>query len=112
MDGRKFDDITQSVVQSKTRRGMIKGLVGAALAGVIAVRGAAGAGAETVRCNSDEKCEAKCGHESAVCCNGTCVLGTCGPDRKLNPKTCTCCRVDERGRPSGSGCTAPKYCGA
>jgi len=112
MDGRRFDDITRSVGRFTSRREVIKGLAGTALAGVVAVRAVGGAGAATLSCNSNEKCEAKCGRENAICCNGKCILGGCGPDRSLNLRTCTCCRVDERGRPTNTGCTAAKYCGA
>ena len=112
MDGTKFDSVTRALATAKGRRSLIKGLAGAALAGGAAIGGAAGAAAATVSCNTDEKCEAKCGRESALCCNGKCILGGCGPDRALNSKTCKCCRVDEQGRPTNTGCTAPKYCGA
>ncbi len=119
MDDRKFDKVTKSLSAAADRRGVIKGAAGAALAGLVALVGARSAGAAVTcpadrpgaRCNTDEKCEAKCGRESALCCNGTCILGGCGPDRALNLRTCQCCRVDERGQPTNTGCRAPKCCG-
>ncbi len=116
MDSRKFDEITRSLAGSKSRRGVIRGAAGAALAGLVAFR-AVGVGAQEedaggATCNTNEKCEAKCGRESALCCNGRCIFGGCGPDRVLNPRNCKCCRVDERGRPTNTGCRAPKFCGA
>ena len=112
MDGTKFDSVARALAATKGRRSLIKGLAGAALAGGAAIGGAAGPGAATVSCNTDEKCGAKCGTERALCCNGKCIRGGCGPDRALNLATCKCCRVDEVGRPTNTGCTAPKYCGA
>ncbi len=117
MDSRKFDEVTKSLSTAVDRRGVLKGTAGAALAGLVALVGVGRTGAQEedsggATCNTDEKCEAKCGRESALCCNGRCIFGGCGPDRVLNPRNCKCCRVDERGRPTNTGCRAPKFCGA
>ncbi len=112
MDGRRFDEVIRSLGTATDRRGVIKGTAGAALAGLVGLVGSRSAGAaDTVRCNTGEKCEAKCGTEAAECCNGQCIRSGCGPDRALNRK-CECCRVDERGQPTNTGCRAPKFCGA
>ena len=110
MDGRRFDDVMRSASRLKSRREVIKGLAGAALAGAVVVRGAASAGAAPVSCNSSDKCEAKCGTEQAICCNGQCIHAGCGPDRALNQRTCQCVLTNDDPRRRKS--IAPKYCGA
>ncbi len=65
----------------------------------------ANAGGET--CNTDGKCESKCGVEKATCCNGRCVRG-CGPRRFRNPNTCKCCKRTRSGR---FDCADPNFCG-
>ncbi len=108
MDKRKFDEITRSLGAATDRRGVLKGTAGAALAGLVGLVGAGRAGAETVACNTDEKCEAKCGTETATCCNGRCVNG-CGPRRFRHPSTCKCCKRSRSGR---FNCVGPNFCGA
>ncbi len=109
MDGRKFDNVTRVFAESKTRRGVLKGMAGASLAGLMAAIGVGRAGAEEkLACNTNEKCEARCGTEAAQCCNGFCVKG-CGPNRSLNPRTCKCVRITRSGQLRKSG---PFFCGA
>jgi hypothetical protein len=88
------------------RRDVLRGLF--AVAPLLAL-GSQRAMAETVSCNSNEKCEAKCGTEHALCCNGRCILAGCGPDRNLNLRRCQCERRTRRGKVR---VTPPKYCGA
>ncbi len=107
IDRRRFDEVTKFLGTGANRRSMIKGTAGAALAGVFALAGLQRTEAAQVSCNSKEKCEAKCGRESAECCNGTCVRG-CGPNRTLHPRSCKCIRVTD----GGSTKTGPFYCGA
>ena len=107
MDSRKFDEVVRSLGTAANRRGVLKGAAGAALAGVFGLVGARRAGAEEfVACNSTEKCEAKCGREDAVCCKGRCIRG-CGPNRVLQPRTCQCLRVTDRGTYK----SGPFFCG-
>ncbi len=113
MDAKKFDDVTRLLGSSMGRRGLLKGTAGAALAGVVTAARVGRAGAqEKVKCNSDEKCEAKCGREDAVCCRAKgsrdayCIRG-CGPNRVLNQR-CQCVRVTD----SGTYKTGPYFCGA
>ena len=113
MDGRRFDEATKALGNPASRRGVLKGAAGGALAGLVALVGAGRAGAEErVACNSDEKCEAKCGREDALCCRprggdqGFCIRG-CGPNRVLNQR-CQCVRVTD----GGTFKTGPFFCGA
>ena len=47
MDGRRFDDLTRSVAGGLSRRGMLRGVAGGAVAGIVAlVRGSRAAGQE------------------------------------------------------------------
>ena len=93
MDARRFDEITKSFEVAADRRGVLKGVAGAALAGLFALVGAERGSAQTgARCQHDNHCQNKCGRRGAVCCNGRCVAG-CGPRRFLHEKTCKCCRT-------------------
>ncbi len=112
MDARKFVEVTRALGSGASRRGVIKGAAGAAIAGLSALVGVQRADAARVACNSDEKCEAKCGREDAVCCRPSgapkayCIRG-CGPNRVLNQR-CQCVRVTD----SGTYKTGPYFCGA
>ena len=108
MDGRRFDKMSKALASGASRRSALKGLAGSALGGAFALAGLRGTTAAVAACNTDEKCETKCGSEFAECCNGACVAG-CGPNRARNPRTCECVRITRNGRRRSSG---PNFCGA
>ena len=112
MDQFRFDALTKTFARGTSRRSVIKGAAGGAVAGLVALVGVKGGGAATatgtVRCNTHEKCEAACGAERATCCNGECVR-PCPPRYFRSAMNCKCIKIFLDGT---KDIRPPTYCGA
>ena len=127
MDGQRFDSITKAIVNASSRRQLIRGIAGSAVAGALALVGA-GNSADARRCrvvgqncrSNAECCERFCDTETfqCACPTGTnlCVtnpprqqcLAACTGGRVFDPETCECeCRLGAQPCPSPGGACCP-----
>jgi hypothetical protein len=73
MDGNRFDDLARGLAAARSRRGMLKGMAGAALAAIGFERITDDAGARYVCRTEGQTCRA-----NQTCCDGlTCASGKC-----------------------------------
>lgn len=89
MDTRKFDDLTRSLAVGRSRRSMLKGLVGGAVGTIVVTnRPSYGVFAQNA-CSADSECA-----DGEICCVGTCRAIQCCIDE-----------VDPNARcPAGTSC--------
>lgn len=101
MESRYFDEVTRSVAQAGTRRGMLRG-VGGALVGVAAgMFGSSRVSAATCR-GVNEICR-----ENANCCSGSCVEGSAGRRVCADLPICTAQCIGATGPAGANGGTGP-----
>jgi len=76
VDNKRFDDIAKSIASLASRRSVVKGMVGGAIAGVVGLRESYAAGMRSAGqiCRKNEDCASK----------------TCGPKDTTGRRRCTC----------------------
>jgi hypothetical protein len=102
MDDCRFDQITRSMAEIRSRRAFVRALAGGALAGLAAVVGVGSAGAKQPpqECrNEGETCNAvKTCCENMHCCKGHCQeapCNACPAGQKVCEGKCTHVKIDE-----------------
>jgi len=90
MDSQRFDDLTRGLTEVASRRTVLRGLLGAALGGLLAQMGIEDAGAAFADCRALSK---RCSRDNQ-CCTGRCKRGRCT------------CPMGTTKNPTGGGCTA------
>jgi hypothetical protein len=84
MDGRRFDEISRSLANPRSRRGMVKGIAGGVLAGALSLVGAGDVTARKCRdagknCKSDTECCSRYCDPNTYSCAATPPVATCDP---------------------------------